>query len=125
MPVNIPLLPKAYALIEKYKNEPRVFYRQRLLPFMSNQRLNNYIKEITALCGIKKDISFHTARHTFATTVTLTNGVPVETVSKMLGHTKLSTTQIYVHVVKQKISDDMKALRQRLSVEKKSKEIIV
>jgi integrase/recombinase XerD len=123
--VNIPLLPKAYALIEKYKNEPRVFYRQRLLPFMSNQRLNNYIKEITALCGIKKDISFHTARHTFATTVTLTNGVPVETVSKMLGHTKLSTTQIYVHVVKQKISDDMKALRQRLSVEKESKEIIV
>lgn len=123
--VNMPLLPKAYSLIEKYKNEPRVFYRQRLLPFMSNQRLNKYIKEIAALCEIKKDISFHTARHTFATTVTLTNGVPVETVSKMLGHTKLSTTQIYVHVVKQKISDDMKALKQRLSAEEESKEIIV
>ncbi|HVX26248.1 MAG TPA: site-specific integrase, partial [Parafilimonas sp.] len=112
--VNLPLLPKAYAIIEKYKNEPRVYYRQRLLPFMSNQRLNKYIKDIAAICGIKKDISFHTARHTFATTVTLTNGVPVETVSKMLGHTKLSTTQIYVHVVKQKISDDMKSLKQKL-----------
>ena len=124
-PVNMPLLPKAYTLIEKYKNEPRVFYRQRLLPFMSNQRLNKYVKEIAALCGIKKELSFHAARHTFATTVTLTNGVPVETVSKMLGHTKLSTTQIYVHVVKQKISNDMKVLRQRLSVGKESKEIIV
>ncbi len=113
--VNIPLLPKAYSIIEKYKNEPRVYYRQCLLPFMSNQRLNKYIKDIAALCGIKKEISFHAARHTFATTVTLTNGVPVETVSKMLGHTKLSTTQIYVHVVKQKISDDMKVLRQKLS----------
>lgn len=112
--VNLPLLPKAYAIIEKYKNEPRVYYRQRLLPFMSNQRLNKYIKDIATICGIKKDISFHTARHTFATTVTLTNGVPVETVSKMLGHTKLSTTQIYVHVVKQKISDDMKSLKQKL-----------
>ncbi|MEP6683591.1 MAG: site-specific integrase [Parafilimonas sp.] len=113
--VNLPLLPKAFSTIEKYKNEPRVFYRQRLLPFMSNQRLNKYIKEIAAFCGIKKDVSFHAARHTFATTVTLTNGVPVETVSKMLGHTKLSTTQIYVHVVKQKISEDMKLLRQKLS----------
>jgi len=72
-------------------------------------------KDIAALCDIKKGISFHAARHTFATTVTLTNGVPVETVSKMLGHTKLSTTQIYVHVVKQKISEDMKALRLKLS----------
>ena len=113
-PVNMPLLPKAYALIQKYKDEPRVFYRQRLLPFMSNQRLNKYVKDIAQLCGIKKEISFHAARHTFATTVTLTNGVPVETVSKMLGDTKLSTTQVYVHIVKQKISDDMKTLRQKL-----------
>lgn len=113
--VNLPLLPKSFAVIEKYKNEPKVYYRQRILPFMSNQRLNTYIKEIAALCGINKTISFHTARHTFATTVTLTNGVPVETVSKMLGHTKLSTTQIYVHVVKQKISEDMKILKQKLS----------
>ncbi len=114
-PVNIPLLPKAYAIIERYKNEPRVCYRQRLLPYASNQRLNKYLKEIAQRCGINKELSFHSARHTFATTITLTNGVPVETVSKMLGHTKLSTTQIYVHVVKQKISDDMKLLKQKLS----------
>lgn len=114
IPVNMPLLPKAYFIIQKYKDEPRVFYRGRLLPFMSNQRLNKYVKEIAQLCGIKKELSFHTARHTFATTVTLTNGVPVETVSKMLGHTKLSTTQVYVHIVKQRISDDMKMLRQKL-----------
>jgi site-specific recombinase XerD len=121
-PVNIPLLPKAYAMIEKYKNEPRVFYRQRLLPFMSNQRLNKYVKEIAQLCGIKKELSFHAARHTFATTITLTNGVPVETVSKLLGHTKLSTTQIYVHIVKQKISDDMQVLKQKLITTNNSKE---
>ena len=114
IPVSMPLLLKAYALIQKYKDDPRVFYRGRLLPFMSNQRLNKYVKEIAGLCGIKKELSFHTARHTFATTVTLTNGVPVETVSKMLGHTKLSTTQVYVHIVKQRISDDMKMLRQKL-----------
>jgi site-specific recombinase XerD len=125
VPVNMPLLPKAYALIQKYKDEPRVFYRGRLLPFMSNQRLNKYIKEIAQLCGIKKELSFHTARHTFATTVTLTNGVPVETVSKMLGHTKLSTTQVYVHIVKQRISDDMKMLRQKLSTAKAAKENVV
>lgn len=121
-PVNMPLLPKAYTLIQKYKNEPRVFYRQRLLPFMSNQRLNKYVKEIARLCGIKKDLTFHAARHTFATTVTLTNGVPVETVSKMLGHTKLSTTQVYVHIIKQRISDDMKMLRQKLGTTEVLKE---
>ena len=89
---------------------------------MSNQRLNKYIKDVAGLCGIKKDISFHAARHTFATTVTLTNGVPVETVSKMLGHTKLSTTQVYVHIVKQKISEDMQILRQKLIASKAHKE---
>lgn len=124
-PVNIPLLPKVYALIQKYKDAPRVFYRQCLLPFMSNQWLNKYVKEITQLCGIKKELSFHAARHTFATTVTLTNGVPVETVSKMLGHTKLSTTQVYVHIVKQRISDDMKTLRQKLSTPIAAKEDVI
>lgn len=64
--VNLPLLPKAYSIIEKYKNEPRVYYRQRLLPFMSNQRLNKYIKEIAALCGIRKGNKFsHSPAHIF------------------------------------------------------------
>ncbi|MGI8951852.1 MAG: site-specific integrase [Chitinophagaceae bacterium] len=79
-PVNIPLLPKAYELLQKYRNEPKVFYSQRVMPYLTNQRLNKHLKEIAALCEINKDLSFHCARHTFATTVTLTNGVPVETV---------------------------------------------
>lgn len=66
------------------------------------------------MCDITKPLTFHIARHTFATTVTLTNGVPIETVSKLLGHTKLSTAQIYAKVVESKISDDMALLTVRL-----------
>ena len=71
-----------------------------LLPVISNQRLNSYLKEIADLCGIEKNMTFHLARHTFATTVTLAKGVPMETVSKMLGHTNLKTTQIYARITK-------------------------
>jgi len=78
-----------------------------LLPVYSNQKTNAYLKEIAKACGIYKNVSFHMARHTFATTVTLSNGVPIETVSKMLGHSKLSTTQIYARVLQEKIGEDM------------------
>ncbi|WP_215222638.1 tyrosine-type recombinase/integrase [Echinicola shivajiensis] len=64
--------------------------------------MNNYLKEIADLCGIEKNLIHQTARHTFATTVTLMNGVPIETVSKMLGHNKIATTQIYARVVEKK-----------------------
>lgn len=114
IPVQVPLLPKPLRIIEKYQNDPRVIHNQKLLPGMSNQKLNSYLKEIADLCGIKKNLTFHIARHTFATTVTLTNGVPIETVSKMLGHTKLSTTQIYAKVVETKLSHDMNVLRSKL-----------
>jgi site-specific recombinase XerD len=70
---------------------------------MSNQRMNSYLKELADLCGIKKELTFHCARHTFATTVTLTNGVPIETVSKMLGHKSLKTTQHYAKIVDKKV----------------------
>lgn len=80
----------------------------------SNQKMNAYLKEIAGLCGIEKNLTTHTARHTFATTVTLENGVPIETVSKMLGHTKITTTQIYARVKRKKISQDMKILREKL-----------
>ena len=90
----------------------------------SNQKVNSYLKEIADLCGIKKNISFHIARHTFATTVTLSNGVPIETVSKMLGHTKIATTQIYARVLEKKISEDMDFLRTRLSKSKLRKPIL-
>ena len=71
----------------------------KLLPVYSNQKVNAYLKEIAQELEIDKQLTFHSARHTFATTVTLSNGVPIETVSKLLGHTKLSTTQVYARVV--------------------------
>jgi site-specific recombinase XerD len=77
--------------------------------------MNAYLKEIADLCGISKKFTTHTARHTFATTVTLTNGVPIETVSKMLGHKNLKTTQHYAKILDRKVSDDMKALREKFT----------
>ena len=114
-PFKIPILPAAKLLIRKYKNHHRTQYNGRLLPTISNQRLNSYLKELADLCAIKKNLTFHMARHTFATTVTLTNGVPIETVSKLLGHTKLATTQIYARVIERKLSEDMMLLRHKLS----------
>ncbi len=114
-PFKIPILPTPELLIRKYENHPRTQFNGRLLPTISNQKLNSYLKEIADLCGIEKNLTFHMARHTFATTVTLTNGVPIETVSKLLGHTKLATTQIYARVVEKKLSEDMMNLRDKLN----------
>ena len=114
IPIKIPLLPKASAIIEKYQDHPRTIHYGSLLPKLSNQKLNSYLKEVADLCDIKKNLTFHMARHTFATTVTLGNGVPIETVSKLLGHTKLTTTQIYARVVEKKVSEDMSKLQMKL-----------
>ena len=81
-------------------------------------KINSYLKEIADLCGIEKNLTFHLARHTFATTVTLCNGVPLETVSKMLGHSKITTTQVYAKVVEKKGSEYKQALRERLAAPK-------
>jgi site-specific recombinase XerD len=89
-----------------------------IFPIISNQKLNSYLKEIADLCGINKNLTFHLARHTFATTIALTNGVPIESVSKMLGHSDLRTTQIYAKVVERKISEDMSNLQKKLNSEK-------
>jgi len=113
-PFKMPLLPAVESIIEKYRKHPRTQYTGSIMPNISNQRLNSYLKEIADLCGITKNLTFHMARHTFATTVTLSNGVPIETVSKLLGHTKLATTQIYARVIEKKISEDMEILRKRL-----------
>jgi site-specific recombinase XerD len=78
------------------------------------------LKEVAAILKINKKLTFHAARHTFATTVTLSNGVPIETVSKLLGHTKLSTTQIYARVIEQKVSSDMRSLRSKLNTKDKT-----
>ncbi len=113
--VKVHLLPKALEIIDKYKGHPQAIAEGKLLPTLSNQKLNSYLKEIADMCAILKPLTFHIARHTFATTITLTNGVPIESVSKMLGHTKLSTTQVYAKVVESKLSDDMAMLKTRLA----------
>jgi len=114
IPVKIPLLNKAIEIIEKYKTHPNTLSKENLFPTISNQKLNSYLKEIADVCQIQKNITFHIARHTFATTVTLSNGVPIETVSKLLGHSKITTTQIYAKVIERKVSEDMQKLEQRI-----------
>ena len=117
---NVPLLPPALAILAKYAQDPECLAKERLLPVKSNQKMNAYLKEVADMCGITKPLTFHIARHTFATTVTLTNGVPIETVSSMLGHKNLRTTQIYAKVVEHKVGEDMDRLEERLNVASKS-----
>ena len=111
---RIPLLPHAIVILQKYENFPVTQNRVKLLPVYSNQKMNEYLKELAGICGISKNLSMHVARHTFATSITLSNGVPIETVSKMLGHTSLKTTQIYARIVDSKISEDMNLLKSKL-----------
>ena len=111
---RIPLLPITQEILERYADHPQCSNEGCVLPVPSNQKMNAYLKEIVDVCGISKDLTFHIARHTFATTVTLSNGVPIETVSKMLGHTNLKTTQLYAKVLDRKVSDDMNKLRDKL-----------
>jgi len=113
--VRIPLLPQAEELIKKYQDHPKAINYGTLFPVISNQKMNAYLKEIADLCNINKAITFHIARHTFATTVTLSNGVPIESVSKMLGHTTIRSTQVYAKVVEQKLSEDMQNLKKRMA----------
>lgn len=100
---NIPLLEIPQMILDKYKGKTK---DNRLLPVLSNQKINAYLKEIADLCGIKKRLSYHAARHTFATML-LSKGVPIESVSKMLGHTNIKTTQIYARITNKKIEQDM------------------
>jgi len=105
--INVPILHTAAEIIKRYREHLRAVSKGTLFPVISNQKLNSYLKEVADLCGIKKHLTFHLARHTFATTVTLSNGVPIETVSKMLGHTTIRTTQIYAKVIERKVSQDV------------------
>ncbi|MEO0570913.1 MAG: site-specific integrase [Bacteroidota bacterium] len=114
-------MPKAKEIAEKYAAHKSVF--GKLLPVLSNQKTNQYLKEIVKACGIHKHITFHSARHTFATTVTLSNGVPIETVSKLLGHTKLSTTQIYARILQKKVGEDMVVLIRHYETRKQQNEM--
>ena len=110
---RIPLLPAALGIINKHAGHPKCVSKNLVLPVLTNQKMNDYLKIIANQCGITKTLTFHIARHTFATTVTLSNGVPIETVSKMLGHRNLKTTQHYAKILDKKIGDDMKHLMER------------
>lgn len=112
---KIPILPVTQMIIDIYADHPQALNQDKLLPILSNQKMNAYLKEIAAVCNIDKELTFHIARHTFATTVTLTNGVPIESVSKMLGHKNLRTTQHYAKVLDKKVSEDMQALKKKFS----------
>jgi site-specific recombinase XerD len=104
--------------LQRYQGHPRTA-EGKLLPHISNQKANAYLKEIARELSIAKNLTYHCARHTFATTVTLTNGVTIETVGQMLGHKKLATTQLYARVTDNKVQQDMK------SVKKKYKEMLL
>ncbi|PQA96978.1 recombinase [Chryseobacterium shigense] len=118
---NIPLLTQAEDIIKKYLNHPTCINTGKLLPILSNQKMNAYLKEIADLCDINKELTYHIARHTFATTVTLSNGVPIESVSKMLGHKNIKTTQHYAKILDKKLSEDMSALKKVLLDKEKQK----
>ena len=105
--VNVPLMDIPKMILDKYAGQ---LPQGKLLPVISNQKMNAYLKEIGDVCGIDKNLTFHLARHTFATTVTLGKGVPLDTVSKLLGHKKIETTRIYARTTEIKISNDMERL---------------
>jgi len=110
-PLAIPLLPQAEVILDKYKEEGS----DMVLPSISNQKFNSYLKEIAVLVGIEKKLTHHIARKTFATTVLLLNGVPMEIVSELLGHSKITVTQEhYAKVVKNKVSEEVKKLKNTL-----------
>ncbi|MDN3620763.1 site-specific integrase [Polaribacter undariae] len=115
---KIPLLPIAEEIILKYKNNKEVLLKSVLLPVLSNQKSNSYLKEVAGICKINKNLTTHIGRHTFATTVTLTNGVPLESVSNMLGHSSIKSTQHYAKVTNRKVSNDMQQLKEVMEAKK-------
>ncbi len=114
-PCAIPLLPMALQILHKYKDHAKCNNNGCALPVLSNQRMNSYLKEIGSTAGIRLELTFHLARHTFAT-IALSNGVPIETVAKILGHTNLKQTQHYAKILHTKISQDIAAMREKFSL---------
>ena len=117
---NVPLLDVPKMILEKYKGTLPV---GELLPVISNQKVNAYLKEITDICGIDKHLTYHVARHTCGTLM-LSAGIPIESISKMMGHTNIASTQIYARVTDDKISDDMDKLMERRKIKDSKSELI-
>ena len=114
---NIRLLEVPKHIIEKYKG---MTGDNRVFPVPSNSSCNEKLKKIGTQCGIKTRLTFHVARHSAATTILLSNGIPIETVSRILGHTNIKTTQIYAKITNQKISQDLEALSHKIGDLEKS-----
>jgi site-specific recombinase XerD len=110
-PAFIPLLPQSMEILDKYINQNN---SGKIFPMLSNQKTNAYLKELADICGIKKKLTYHVARHSFAVTICLENGIPIETLSKILGHTNLRVTQAYAKITHKKVMNDMQALKDRL-----------
>jgi site-specific recombinase XerD len=115
-PINIPLLPKAVEIIERYKDHQLCIERNSVLPVSSNQKMNEYLKEIADLCGITSALNTHKARRTFGSTITLNNDVPIHVVKEMLGHQSVSQTEQYAITEELTIGREMQGLKQRLAV---------
>ena len=108
-PANVLILPEARAIYEKYS------HLDSELPVISNQKMNAYLKEIADVCEVSKRLTTHVARHTFATTITLGHGMPIESVQKMMGHSDRRSTEHYARVTNHKLTNDFKELRRRIS----------
>ena len=115
-PVKVPLLDEAKRILGIYRDYPCEQNGHKLLPVLSSQKVNKHLKKIAELCDIDKKLTFHVARHTFATTITLLNNVPLVTVSNLLSHKKISTTQKYARVIETKVSRDMLKLKETLKM---------
>jgi site-specific recombinase XerD len=113
-PECMPLLPIPAGIVDRYANDPYCTVNNKLLPVKSYKNYNGYLKEVAHICEISINLSTHIARHTFATTICLDHDVPIETVSRMLGHTNIRTTQIYAKVSRKKISNNMDELEKNI-----------
>jgi len=109
---DIVVLPPVHNIIEKYKDDPRCVDEKRLLPNYSNQKMNEYLKELAVLAGIKKRLTRYVSRHTFATTVCLSNNIPLEVVSKMMGHKKITQTQHYAKLIDERVKEEANKLKE-------------
>lgn len=118
--VNVPLLKQALEILEIYEKDERLISRNQLLPKLSNQKMNAYLKEIADICGINKRLTTHCARHSFGSTICAANGMPIETTQDLLGHDKIQTTRHYYRISKVRIATDMNELERKLSQQKES-----
>ena len=117
------IIDRAQEIIEKYSNHKKAGSKDKLLPVNTNQIMNSYLKEIATLCNIDKNLTMHVARHTFATTVALLSGLPIESVSKALGHTNIKTTQHYAKILDYKVVSDMQILNTVFKVNTQQKKL--